>query len=179
MSDSTTNTVSQAIPPEEEELFKEFQSYVRSIYTAASDGAIQTLTDATEELRRQVNRLDETVSQSREGYLDMFLPAVERFEASANDAMVRLATKQDEVARIHWEKTAELVRQQSQHHWEKTSELVIQQSQEDQTQLLHQQELFEKRLNKRIHRIALVIVGLSVFLAIAIAGVLYLAFQPK
>lgn len=164
MSESKTNLANPAIPPEEEELFKEFQAYVRSIYTAASDGAIQSLNEATAELRRQVIHLDETVAQSREGYREMFLPAVERFEVSSGEALARLASKQDEVARLHWEKTSELVRQQAQEH---------------KLQLQQQSTHFEQSLNNRIKQMTLIILGVMLFLAIAVPGVLYLAFRPK
>ncbi len=164
MSESKTNVANLAIPPEEEELFKEFQAYVRSIYTAASDGAIQSLNEATAELRQQVTQLDETVTQSREGYREMFLPAVERFEASAGEALARLASKQEEAAR---------------HHWERTSELVKQQAQEHRQQLQHQSTHFEESLKKRIQQMTFIILGVMLFLAFAVPGVLYMAFRPK
>lgn len=164
MSESKTNFANPAIPPEEEEIFKEFQAYVRSIYTAASDGAIQSLKEATAELRRQVTQLDETVAQSREGYREMFLPAVERFEVSSGEALVRLASKQDEVARLHWERTTELVRQQAQEH---------------KLQLQQQSAHFEQSLKKRLQQMTLIILGVMLVLAIAVPGVLYMAFRPK
>jgi hypothetical protein len=164
MSESTTPLNNQAVPPEEEELFKEFQAYVRSIYLAASDGAIQSLNDATTELRSQVKKLDETVTQSRESYSEMFLPAVQRFEESASQTLATLATKQNEIAGSHWERTTELLKKQAQEH----------------RHTLEQQNAhYESYIKARIRNMTLILVGVMVTLAVAVPCALSMAFRMK
>ena len=85
------------IPPEEEELFREFQAYARSIYTAATDGAVQTLTSATARLKLEVDMLNSIVVQSRENYQQLFEPAVTEFKASAGRAVASMSQRQEEL----------------------------------------------------------------------------------
>jgi len=69
-----------SVPPEEEELFREFEAYVRSVYTAATSGAVQKLEASTDELRTEIGELRTTVSQSRKDYANLFAPAIARME---------------------------------------------------------------------------------------------------
>lgn len=87
------------VPPEEEELFKEFQSYVRSIYAAATEGAVQSLQQATEGLRREVIELQKTVSESRQGFVALFDPAVQNFNSATEKAIKEMVHRQEAIAK--------------------------------------------------------------------------------
>jgi DNA anti-recombination protein RmuC len=90
------------LSPEEAELFKEFEGYVRSVYVAATRGATtqversaeaieakvnsltSTFTAASQHcharLQEQIDSLTKTVSASRDAYADLFAPAIARFD---------------------------------------------------------------------------------------------------
>lgn len=87
-STSESSCKTQEIPPEELQLFHEFQAYVRSIYVAASDGAIQSLQKACNDLNKEIASLSATVEHGRDSYKDMFKPAVEHFQKSS-EAMLK------------------------------------------------------------------------------------------
>jgi hypothetical protein len=99
ISQMTASNADSAPRPEEEELFREFQSYVRSIYVAASDGAMQNLQAGTNELRREVERLEQTVREGRENYVTLFDPAVAKFSAAVSTALEDLARSHEVLAR--------------------------------------------------------------------------------
>lgn len=163
MSDSAVNTTSEPVPPEEEAVFEEFQAYVRSIYLAASDGAIQSIGDAASELRNEVRNLCGAVNESRNSYLEMFSPAVTRFEQSAGEALKRLATEQEAIAKAHWDRTSALVRELShQHHIQ------------SQSQATH----FESAVHRSIKKAVLVLVCVMTALTILSAAVVYIVSRP-
>lgn len=94
-----------AIPPEEQELFREFQSYVRSIYTAATSGAVQTLEARTAvmeaRLNEVTNELADTVQKSRDAYADLFAPAIDRLETAVKAALrEHVSRKERELAEL-------------------------------------------------------------------------------
>jgi len=80
----------EQIPPEEEELFREFQAYVRSVYGAATSGAIEALDQQTGELAEQIRKLAKTVEMSRAAYQELFAPSVASFEAAGRQVVADL-----------------------------------------------------------------------------------------
>ncbi|NLI00887.1 MAG: hypothetical protein GX446_15500 [Chthonomonadales bacterium] len=80
----------EQIPPEEEELFREFQAYVRSVYGAATSGAIDVLDQHASALGAQISKLTQTVEASRAAYTELFAPAVANFEASSQQIIASL-----------------------------------------------------------------------------------------
>jgi len=116
LADRENTLQDESIPPEEQELFREFQSYVRSIYTAATSGAVQVLeakAGAIEaRLAEVTDELAETVTNSREAYADLFAPSIERLEqATASTLQEHVSRSERELARLssRLTKTAVLV----------------------------------------------------------------------
>lgn len=107
---------SAEIPPEEEELFREFQAYARSIYTAATDGAVQSLTSATARLKLEVDQLNSVVVQSRENYQQLFEPAISEFKASAERTLILMSQRQEELSKQQDQRIAEALQKLAQEH---------------------------------------------------------------
>lgn len=103
------------LSPEEAELFKEFEGYVRSIYVAATQGATAqversaaaieatvnsltaTFTAASQHsharLQEQIDLLTKTVSASRDAYADLFAPAIARFDDGSSTSAERFVAQ--------------------------------------------------------------------------------------
>lgn len=121
---SDSQVKSSEVPPEEEELFREFQAYARSIYVAATDGAVQSLTSATVQLRLEVDILNSVVVQSRENYKQLFEPAISEFKASAERTIVSMSQRQEEIAKQQDVRITETLRKLSQEHQITTKQSV-------------------------------------------------------
>jgi len=106
----------RGVPPEEEELFKEFESYVRTIYMAATDGAVQSLQQATEGLRDQVAELQSTVRESRQDFITFFDPAVQNFNASTEKTLQAMTQRQELIAKQQEERFEQALRKLSDEH---------------------------------------------------------------
>ena len=186
MNNPSTSNTNITVPPEEEELFKEFQSYVRSIYVAASSSAIDSINDASSKLKSEIQKMDATVRDSRDNYREMFTPALKKFEASSENALIKLAKQQDEIASIHWNKTIEILKQQSTKHDElmldqsnRTADLLKLQSKEFATLMENQKSQFESYVRARIRRMTIIINVVFFLISIAMPGVLYWIFKGR
>lgn len=104
------------VPPEEEELFREFQSYVRTIYMAATDGAVQSLQQATEGLRNQVAELQATVKESRQDFITLFDPAVQSFNASTETTLQAMTQRQELISKQQEERFEQALRKLTDEH---------------------------------------------------------------
>lgn len=104
------------VPPEEEELFKEFQSYVRTIYMAATDGAVQSLQQATKGLRGEVAELQLVVRESRQDFITLFDPAVRNFDSAAGRVLKEMAQRQEVISEQQEERFEQAIRKISDEH---------------------------------------------------------------
>lgn len=78
------------------ELFREFEAYVRSIYVAATAGAVSALEKKAADLGGETQRLQEVVQRSRENYAALFDPAVQRLLAASAESGRLLTTQIEE-----------------------------------------------------------------------------------
>ncbi len=114
------------VPPEEEELFREFEAYVRSIYAAATAGAVealqtraneveQQLRNAADDLKAQTAELADTVARSRDSYADLFAPAIARMETSTQALVqTQLARTEQQVAALTQKQQDQFARMEQQ-----------------------------------------------------------------
>jgi hypothetical protein len=208
MSNQSTSNTDLNVPPEEEELFKEFQSYVRSIYIAASGEAIKSITDATQQLRNDVRKLSETVQESRESYLEMFAPALANFVESSENTLIklskqqdevanlrmqswhaeyqRLAKQQDEIAALHWGKAVDLLKQQSAKQDElnviqvtRATDLLTRQSQEFTKLIGNQKNQYEMYLSEKNRRLILLNLVYYVSISLIVPVIYYFIFRHR
>ena len=117
-----TSVKSAEIPPEEEELFREFQAYTRSIYIAATDGAVQSLISTTAQLKLEVDQLNNVVVQSRENYQQLFEPAILEFKSSAELTLISMSHRQEELSKLQEQRIAEALQKLAQEHQEVTKQ---------------------------------------------------------
>jgi len=82
--------------PEEEQLFKEFQAYVRSITNEITRSTLQVLEHGIqsqiESIVKTTSNLDETVKRSREDYRNLFSPAIDTFRTGTNELLARFSS---------------------------------------------------------------------------------------
>lgn len=66
------------LDPEEEPLFREFQEFVRAISIELAKNTISSLDGAAAKLHGSADRISETVEQSRDNYVALFTPVLQR-----------------------------------------------------------------------------------------------------
>jgi Fe2+ transport system protein B len=168
---SKSQANSAEIPPEEEELFREFQSYVRSIYTAATDGAVQSLTSATARLKLEVDQLSRVVVQSRDDYQRLFEPAISDFKASAERTLALMSQRQEELTKQQEQRIAEALQQLAQEHQAATkqnadsmSTLVKSQAQEQQAAIKQNAESMTALVKSQAKQFLWIMTGMGLVL---------------